>query len=292
MKLTEIWSDRNKPTLSFEFFPPRTQKAAEDLDKTLNALVPQHPDFVSVTFGAGGSTRLGSHQLATRLKKEKALEVIAYFAGSGMGPEEILEVMEDFQTLGLDNILVVRGDLPTDAGFIPHPKGYSHAIELLKFLRPRFPFCMGVAGHPEGHIEASSKEQDLEFLRQKVAMGADFIITNFVYYTNHFLDFAERCRCKDIAIPILPGIMPIYSYKMMDRLAKICGTSIPDEVRTKAARLDETDKPGLIQYGIDLAVSQCETLIRAGVPGIHLYTMNRSESALGIVKQLRSADLM
>ena len=292
MKMTEIWKANLKPTLSFELFPSRSQKAAETFDKTIDELANLKPDLVAVTFGAGGSTREGSRQLVSKLKAEKGLEVIAYFAGYGLGPDQITAVLDSYRMIGVDNVLVVRGDPPREGRFERNPESFPHASDVLTFVRPRYSFCMGVAGYPEGHIEAESKEKDLEYLKLKVDQGAEYIIANYFYDNRYFFDFVERCRALGIGIPILPGVMPIYSIKMMETLAATCGATITEGVRRGIARLPEGDKEALSMFGIDLAVSQCVELLKAGTPGIHLYTMDRSESAIGIVNRLRAEGLL
>jgi len=204
------------------------------------------PDFVSVTFGAGGSTREGSRQLLETLKNEKGLEVIAYFAGYGM----------------------------------------------VTFIRPRYAFCLGVAGYPEGHIEAPSKDKDIEYLKLKVDQGAEYIISNYFYDNRFFFEFLERCRAVGIDVPILPGVMPIYSVKMLEMLASLCGATITKEVRQGMAALPDGDKEALVDFGIEFATRQCAELLDAGVPGLHIYTMDRSKSAAGIVHRLRDEGLL
>ena len=293
MKVTDIWKSSQRPTISFELLPPRTPKAAETLDKTIDKLPSLKPDFVSVTFGAGGSTREGSRQLVEKLKKEKGLEVIAYFAGYGLGQDDIKEVLDDYYELGIDNILVVRGDQPHDLeNFVPHPQCMSHASDLLEFIRPLYNFCTGAAGYPEGHIDCESIEKDVEYLKLKVDRGAEYVITNYFYDNHYFFEFIERCKAIGINVPILPGIMPIYSIKMMEMLAGICGATITDEVRRGLANLPDGDKEALLNFGIEFAVSQCIELLQAGVPGLHIYTMNRSSSAIGVVNRLRSEGLL
>ena len=156
MKITEIWKTTRKPTVSFELFPARSDKAAERLDKTIDELTALKPDFVSVTFGAGGSTREGSRQLIEKLKNEKGLEVIGYFAGYGLGPDDIHAVLDSYHVIGVENLLVVLGDPPREGDFTPHPDSLPYASDLMAFIRPNYDFCLGVAGYPEGHIEAPS----------------------------------------------------------------------------------------------------------------------------------------
>jgi methylenetetrahydrofolate reductase (NADPH) len=293
MRVTDIWRRGPRPSVSFELFPPRSDKAAEKLDKTIDELVALRPDFVSVTFGAGGSTREGSRQLIEKLKNKKVQEVIAYFAGYGLGPDDIVSVLDSCQALGIENILVVRGDAPRDQeGFEPHPESLPHASDLVSFIRPRYDFCIGVAGYPEGHIEAESKDKDIEYLKLKVDNGAQYIISNYFYDNRYFFDFVERCRGIGIEVPILAGVMPIYSVKMLEMLAGLCGATITDQVRQGLAALPEGDKEALVDFGIEFAVRQCKDLLGAGVPGLHIYTMDRSSSSAVIVERLRRDGLV
>ena len=292
MRITDMWRPGRKPTLSFELFPARSEKGAARLAKTINVLADLKPDFVSVTFGAGGSTREGSRQLVGKLKDEKGLEVIAYFAGYGLGREDILAVLDNYWAMGVENVLVVRGDPPHDEDFQPHPDSFSYASEILAFVRPKYDFCMGAAGYPEGHIDAPSKEKDLEYLKLKVDNGAEYIICNYFYDNEYFYDFIDRCQAAGITVPILPGVMPIYSVKMMENLASLCGATITEEIRQGIGELPEGDKKALNEYGIDFAVRQCADLIGSGVVGLHIYTMDRSKSTVGIVNRLRDNGLL
>jgi methylenetetrahydrofolate reductase (NADPH) len=293
MKITEKWSSSSKPTVSFELYPARTEKAAEKLDRMIDALAALEPDFVSVTFGAGGSTRKGSYQLLNKLKHEKGLDVIGYFAGYGLGPAEITSVLDSYQQLGVENILVVRGDTPHNAeNFRPHPDSFTYASELMEFIRPKYDFCVGVAAYPEGHVEAESKQKDLEYLKLKVENGADYIVTNYCYDDQYFYDFVDRCRAFGIVQPIMPGVMPIYSEKMMYSLAGLCGATITDEIKGGLAGLPEGDKAAVLDYGIEFAYQQCKALLNAGVPGVHIYTMDRSKTTTEIVTRLRVDGLL
>ena len=292
MNLISLWETREKPSVSFELFPARSEKAAAKLDTTVDELAALRPDFVSVTFGAGGSTREGSRQLVERLKNEKGLEVVAYFAGYGLGLDDIVAVLDSYRDLGVENVLVVRGDPPRDDDFVPHPDSLPHASDLVTFIGPRYDFCLGVAGYPEGHIEAASKDNDLEHLKLKVDQGAEYVIANYFYDNQYFFDFVVRCRAAGIEAPIVPGVMPIYSVKMLEMLAGLCGATITDEVRQGIAALPEDDKDALQAFGIDFALRQCTELLQAGVPGLHIYTMNRSPSVAAIVNRLRDDGLL
>lgn len=293
MKVTDIWKSKQKPTISFELFPARSEKAAESLETTIDELIALKPDFVSVTFGAGGSTREGSYQLVDKLKNEKGLEVIAYFAGYGLGPEDITAVLDDYKNLGVENVLIARGDPPHGIeDFKPHPQSLTYASDLLAFVRPRYNFCLAATGYPEGHIECESREKDIEYVKLKVENGADYIVCNYFYDNQYFFDFVERCRAIGVNVPIMPGVMPIYSVKMMENLAKLCGASITEKVRQGIAALPEDDQEALVNFGIEFAVDQIKELIKAGVPGLHIYTMDRSKSAVGIVNSLRSSGML
>jgi methylenetetrahydrofolate reductase (NADPH) len=287
-----MWMNKKKPTISFELFPARDQKAAEKLEAALDSLTALEPDFVSVTFGAGGSTREGSYNLVKKLVTEKRLETVAYFTCFGLGPDDIISVLSAYRDLGVESILAARGDPPHEQpGFKPHPESLPHASDLLAFIRPRFDFSLGAAAYPEGHVEAVSKERDLEYLKRKVDNGADFFITNYFYDNRFFFDFVGRCRKIGIQVPILPGVMPIYSVRMMENLARLCGATITPEIRDGLSPLPEGDREAVIDYGIDVATNQCRELLDAGVPGLHLYTMDRASSVSKIVGRLRTEGL-
>ena len=175
MRLTDLWKTSKKPTLSFEIFPAKTPKGMENLERVIDDLKGLEPDCFSVTFGAGGSTTEGSRELLKKLRQDRGLETVAYFAGYGLGPEEVLSVLDQDRDTGIENVLVVRGDPPQEEDFRPHPESFPHASDLLSFIRPRYDFCLGVAGYPEGHREAPSPEMDLEYLKRKVDLGAPLL---------------------------------------------------------------------------------------------------------------------
>ncbi len=292
MRLTELWQ-RRRPTLSFEIFPARTPEAAMQLERVIDQLYYLEPDFIGVTFGAGGSTREGSRLLVDKLLNDKEMEVVAYFAGYGLPPDYVHLILEDYQGLGVENVLVVRGDPPHgQPDFVPHPHSFAHASDLLAFIRPEFPFCLGVAGYPEGHPQAESMEKDLAYLKLKVDTGAEFIITNYFYDNRFFFDFVDSCRQLGLKVPILPGIMPIFSLKMMRQLANLCGASIPAALEERLAALPAGDQKALLRFGIDFATEQCRELLQAGVVGLHFYTMDRSQAVSAIVSRLRQEGLL
>jgi methylenetetrahydrofolate reductase (NADPH) len=292
MRVSERWKHGGDPTLSFELFPARTEKAADNLQRAIDKLVALRPDFVSVTFGAGGSTQEGSRELVEKLQG-LGLQVMAYFAGYGLGPKQISEVLDRYQQLGIENLLVVRGDPPRDLeDFSPHPESFAHASDLLAHISARYDFCLGAAGYPEGHIEAESLDRDLDYLELKVKSGAEYILCNYCYDNQYFFEFLQRCRARGISVPMVPGIMPVYSVKMLENLARLCGATITQSLREKLAELPEGDAEAVTRLGIEFATEQCRELVRAGVPGLHFYTMDRAKSVVEIVQQLREEGLL
>ena len=292
MRITELCKS-GRPTLSFEIYPARSAQAHSKLETTIDELVALEPTFMAVTFGAGGSTRQGSYELVSQLIARYRREVLAYFAGYGLSRGQVVEVIDSYRDLGVENLLAVRGDPPRDQPRSePDPQGFAHASDLVAFLAPRYSFCLGVAGYPEGHVEATSREVDLDYLELKVRAGAEFIITNYFYDNGYFFEFCERCRARGLQVPILPGVMPIYSLKLLESLASTCGASIPGTLQSRLAQIPPQDKDAVSAFGIELAVEQSRELLQRGAPGIHIYTMDRSSSATEIVSRLRSESLL
>ena len=293
MKILDIWKSKKKPSVSFELFPARSPKGAANLENVINKLADLEPDFVSVTFGAGGSTKKGSSDLIDILVNQKGLNVLAYVACYGLAPADLGDVLARYTGMGVENFLAVRGDPPREQeGFELHPDSFPHASDFIPFVRSRVDVCLGAAGYPEGHIEADSKDQDLAYLKLKVEQGAQFIIANYFYDNSYFFDFRERCRSGGIDVPILPGVMPVYTVKMMESLANLCGATITGDLRRGLSDLAEDDKAGVLQFGINFAIKQCRELLKNKVPGIHIYTMDRSKSSTEIVQSLRGEGLL
>ncbi len=294
MRVSELYQKAGgKPVISFEFFRAKTEKAAQTLEKTLDLLSATRHDYMSVTFGAGGSTREGSYELIDKLKKDRGLNVVAYIAGVGLGPDDVTSVLNKFKSQGMETVFVIQGDTPQDnVDFTPHPEAMAHASDLLKFIRERYDFCLGAAAYPEGHIHAQSLEKDIEYGRLKQDNGAEYLMAQYFYDNRFFYDFVDKCRAKGITIPIIPGIMPIYSVKMTEMLSAVCGTTIPDAIREAITNIPADDKEGVARYGIDLAIDQCRDLLKNGVPGLHFYTMNRGKSVHEIVTTLEKEGLV
>jgi methylenetetrahydrofolate reductase (NADPH) len=289
MRVANLYEKSEKhPVLSFEFSRPKNEVAHANLDKALDSLTSLSPTYVSVTFGAGGSTREGSYDLIDKLKNERGFNVVAYIAGIGLGPEKIIEALEKFKSLGVETVFVVRGDAPTwEENYQPHPEAMDYASDLLKFIKSHYDFCLGAAGYPETHLEALSPEKDLEYLKLKVDEGAEYIVSQYSYDNQYFYDYLDRVLALGITVPVVPGIMPIYTVKMTENLARICGATITEKVRNGLDVLPPDDKEAVLQYGIDLATEQCKDLLRHGVPGLHFYTMNRARSIKHIMANLQ-----
>ncbi len=282
-----------KPIISFEFFRAKTEKGAENLEKTLDVLCATPHDYMTVTFGAGGSTRDGSFQLIDKIKKERGRDVVAYIAGIGLSPDELISILDRFKQQGIETVFVIRGDEPKDdAGFAPHPDALSYASDLLTFIKSRYDFCLGAAGYPEGHIEAVSREKDIEYALLKEKNGADYIVAQYFYDNRFFYDYVDRCRAAGVTVPIFPGIMPIYSVKMLEILSRVCGATITDEVRTGLEAVSNEGNDGVVQFGIELATKQCRDLLKHGVPGLHFYTMNRAGSVSTVIATLEKEGLL
>jgi methylenetetrahydrofolate reductase (NADPH) len=275
-----------------EFFPPRTEKAAGNFGGLIDDLAQLQPDYMSVTFGAGGSTRDGSYQTVKQIMVDKKIPTVAYIAGFGLGPDEIKDVLNRYDEMGVETIFVIRGDKPKGDDFVPHPDSFKYASELLHFIRQNYDFTLGCAGYPEGHIEAESLEKDIEYLKQKVDNGAEYIVAQYFYDNGFFFDYVDKCRKAGINVPIIPGIMPVYTVKMTRMLSQVCGTKIVDTLEKKLEKVDPEDKNAVLDLGIDFAVNQCNDLLQHGVPGLHFYTMDRAKSTTEIIKRLRKDKLI
>ncbi len=288
MKIIDILSKRSA-SYSFEFFPPKSEDGWEQLFSTIESLKVWNPAYVSVTYGAGGSTRRQTIDLVSRIKDEIGLESMAHLTCVESSEEQIRETLDNLKEKGIENVLPLRGDPPKgESSFVKAENGFGFANELVKFIRDnQYPFCLGVAGYPEGHQECGNIDKDIENLKKKVDAGADFIITQLFFDNRFFFDFVDKVNSKGINIPILPGIMPIINVNQVKRFTKMCGASIP---KTLISNLEKfQDKPDDVQsIGVEHATQQCDELIQNGVPGIHFYTLNRSNSTLQILENLKS----
>jgi len=285
MKIIDVLK-QDKPAFSFEFFPPKDNDGFDKLFETIDNLKPLNPAFVSVTYGAGGSTRSKTIGLVGRIKKEIGLESMAHLTCVGHNSDEILNVLESIKKQNVDNVLALRGDPPAgETNFTKPNNGFGYAVELVQFICERFSFCIGVAGYPEGHPESLNREEDLFHLKKKVLAGASFIVTQLFFDNKYYFDFVASLRKIGVDVPVIPGIMPIVNLKQIKRFTKMCGATIPHDLMV---RLEEVqgDPESVCQIGIDHAANQCRKLLMHGAPGIHFYTLNRSRATLSVLERL------
>ena len=277
-----------RPVVSFEFFPPKTEEGERNLlENQIPALLATRPDFCSVTYGAGGSTREKTLMLVDRIQREHQLTTLAHLTCVNHTRAEVAVLLEKFRLLGCQNILALRGDPPGGGEFKPTPEGFEFSSELVKFIKSSGEFSIGVAGFPEGHIaNKNGKQADWQHLQEKTVAGADFVLTQLFFDNADFFEFRDHLRQKlDVRIPIVPGIIAILSAGQIVRFTQLCGSKIPAGLR---ARLDElaNDDQAAMEFGIEYATRQCEELLRAGVPGLHFYTLNKAHSTVRVLKNL------
>lgn len=289
MRISEFYKKQPR-TISFEFFPPKTEEAEEKLFETVAQLKSLRPSFVSVTYGAMGSTRNNTLRIVSRIKKEAGIEAAAHLTCVGHTRDEIETILGDLQKSQVENIVALRGDPPKgEVKYKPLPGGLSHASDLVQFIRrhPRFSktFDLAVAGYPETHVECRDPKKDLEHLKYKVDQGADAVITQLFFDNRDYFDFVERAQAAGINIPIIPGIMPVTQGNQIEKFASMCGAKIPVLMKETILRCGE-DQKAVEAFGVDYATGQCAELLRQGVPGIHFYTLNKSYATQQIAKNL------
>jgi len=277
-----------RPFFSFEFFPPKDDAGSRQLFETIAALAPLRPAFVSITYGAGGSTRTRTVALAKQIQQEIGLTVVAHVTCVGADRSALRDLFDDLARSGIENVLALRGDPPPGAPFVPAPGGFAHADELIAMLRRNYSFCIGAACYPEKHPEAASVEDDLRHLKAKAAAGADFLVSQLFFDNEQFLRFARQAQASGVDVPILPGLMPITNFGQIQRFVAMCGATIPPKLRVEMeARKDDTKS--VEDLGVAFASMQALELLHAGVPGIHFYTLNRSPATRAIVSALLAA---
>jgi len=288
MLVKEILETRTEPVFSLEFFPPKKQEDWDKLFETISNLNPLEPSYVSVTYGAGGSTRERTHNLVTRIQQETGITVVSHLTCIGAEKSEIESVLQLYRENGITNVLALRGDKPADIPTLEEAiKDFPHAIDLVRFIRENFPeMGIGVAGFPEGHPETPNRMKELEFLREKVDAGADYIVTQLFFDNRDYFDYVERCELAGITVPIIPGIMPVMTKKGMIRMGELAlGSRIPSKLLRKV--LEAADDKEVAEIGVNWATSQVQELLDHKVKGIHFYTLNLSEATLKIFRNLK-----
>lgn len=293
MSFAELFS-LDKPVLSFEFFPPKSEDALDAVQQKISELAACEPTFMTVTYGAGGGTRRLTRRLVSFICNKIPLPAAAHLTCVGHSIAEIDGVLDEFAEEGISHIVALRGDPPKgEKTFTPHPEGFSNAQKLTAHIAKRKTFSVAVAGYPESHQEALSPDADLDFLKQKVDAGAELVITQLFFEEEMYFRFRDKAVRAGIQVPIVPGIMPIGNVSQIKRFTSMCGASIPDRLLAPLSQLDEKkDSAGVVNFGTEEAARMAGELLKAGAPGLHIYTLNKSVQTRPIVERLRSEGLL
>ncbi len=274
---------------SFEVFPPKDEAGITSLFETLRNLSPFDPAFISVTYGAMGTTRDLTRDLAVRIHRELGLRTAFHFTCVGSDRSSIQEYVERLKAEGITLVVALRGDPPQGMDRFTKPEnGFSYANELVTFLRKIDGFSLAVAGYPEGHIESADKETDLKNLARKVAAGADIVITQLFFDNRDYFDFVTRARKIGIQVPIIPGIMPILNLKQIEKITRLCGARLPRPLH-EALLKNEKSPEAMREIGVKHAAAQCRELMNRGVPGIHFYTLNKADSVRKVIASIKES---
>jgi methylenetetrahydrofolate reductase (NADPH) len=288
VRLREIYA-RPAPNFSVEFFPPKTDKGEENLFREIEVLKTLNPSFCSVTYGAGGSTREKTVDLVDRIHRQCGIEVMCHLTVVGQSKDELRSVLDRLKARAIENIIALSGDPPQGSpDWKPHPDGFHHSIELVREAASREWFSIAVAGFPEVHPRAESREADLRYLKAKVDAGADVVITQLFFDNEDFYRYMEDVRKLGVKVPIVPGVLPILSASQVRRFTALCAAKIPPRLEALLAKVEHDDE-GAVELGIVYATQQCRELLRFGVPGIHFYSLNKSGSVKAIFNNLNLA---
>jgi methylenetetrahydrofolate reductase (NADPH) len=288
MKISDIFEQRER-TFSFEFFPPKDEISAVDFGVNVGQLMKLSPSFVSVTYGAGGSNSERTFALVDYLQNKIGLTVMAHYTCVGASKSKVLEDINYLKSKNVDNLMLLRGDPQKGTSdFVPHPDGFAHASELIEKVSTEFKnaFTIGAGCYPEKHPEAETLEQDIFYLKEKTDAGADFLIAQLFFDNRIYFDFVEKVREAGIRCRVIPGIIPITSYSQIDRFFKLSSSKIPDILMDKFETAKDNPKR-ILRIGVDYAIEQCRDLIAGGAPGIHFYTLNKSNATVEIFETIR-----
>jgi len=277
---------QKRPCISFEFFPPKTDEGVEKLMATVKALRILNPGFVSVTYGAGGSSRTRTLEVVKRIKGELDIESMAHVTCVGHSQGDLRALFTELADAGVENIMALRGDPPKgDETFVAAPGGFGYAVDLISLLEREFSFSIGAAAYPEKHLEAESLESDIRNAIRKVRAGAEFLVTQLFFDNDAYFAYVERLRDAGVDVPVLPGIMPITNYESISRITKMSGARIPQRLLAELeARVDEPE--AVAELGVAFTTLQCHDLLARGAPGLHFYTLNRSPATRAVVSAL------
>ncbi len=293
MRIAEHFRNGGRRVFSFEFFPPKTDVGVANLERTIRELADLQPSFVSVTYGAGGSTRGKTIDLVQWIQREAHITAMAHLTCVGATKEEIGGVLDRLTGAGIENIMALRGDPPAGhETFVRTEGGFGYANDLVAFIRSRHraTVCVGGACYPEGHVECRDLDRDIANLKRKVDAGLDFIVTQLFFDNRVYFDFVARARAAGITVPIVPGIMPIRNLASAERMTKLCGATIPATLFTELDRC-RADDAAVAALGVAHATAQCVELLHGGAPGIHFYTLNQSPATRVILTALKTARL-
>ena len=287
MKIKNILD--NKRTLSFEFFPPKDEQSVERLFSTIDSLKRYEPDFIDITYGAGGSTQCLTVELCVRAYRESGMTVMGHVACAAQTKEFVHGVLERFESEGIENVILLRGDPPRGSdSFVPAEGGFAHATDIIQHARENFDFGIAAACYPEGHPESPDLDSDLRYTKMKVDQGADFLITQLFYDNDYYYDFVDRAHKAGIDVPIIPGLMPILNASQIRRITDLSGATIPAELDRQLEQHAD-DNRAVRQIGIDHTLRQAQELMANDVPGVHFYVLNRRYSITKILDNLPDA---
>ena len=287
MRISQLHG-QGRPVFSFEFFPPKTDQGAENLMRAVADLKEAlEPDFVSVTNGAGGTTRQRTLEVVTRIQSEVGLTAMAHLTCVGATEADICEEVGRLVGNGIDNILALRGDIPKgESEFKAVHGGFSHATDLIRYLEDNYQVDVGAACYPEVHPESTGSEDDLRWTREKVDRGAQFLITQLFFDNDDYFAYVERARAAGIDVPITPGIMPVTNVAQIERFTKMCGAKLPESLLDRLRPIQD-DPAAVMATGIEHAITQCRGLLDGGAPGVHFYTLNKSHATRSILAALK-----
>jgi methylenetetrahydrofolate reductase (NADPH) len=288
MRIDQI-IQQHSPIFSFEFFPPKTEEGEANLWHAIEKLRALDPAYVSVTYGAGGSTRERTIEIVKRVRSETGIEPMAHFTCVGATVDQLREVLDQMAAAGIENVLALRGDPPAGVEKFERTEGgLGYANELVELIASEYNFCIGAACYPETHPEAESPEADIAALKAKVDAGANFLVTQLFFDNDAYFDFVDRARAAGIEVPIIPGIMPIGGVAQIKRITSMCGATLPERLMNEIeVRADDAE--AVTDLGVAYATLQCADLLARGAPGIHFYTLNKSPATSAILSSLQAA---
>jgi methylenetetrahydrofolate reductase (NADPH) len=288
MRIDELLASQDRPLFSFEFFPPKTPDGETNLQRALQELEPLAPDYVSVTYGAGGTTRETTIDIVANLKDHHGIEAMAHFTCVNATRDELRVTLDRMRDAGVENVLALRGDPPAgQERWTQTEGGLEYSRELVELIRAEYPeFVVGGAAFPETHIHATSPEDDIRFLKAKVDAGMQFLITQIFFDNAHYFDFVARARDAGVEVPIIPGVMPITSYEGVKRMTTLSAAELPEGLE-RELEFRREDPEAVAELGVSYATLQAADLLARGAPGIHFITLNRSPATRAILSALR-----